>query len=892
MKSLLMRFFGRRGAESPRVAEERKPALDLQTLRQLIQDVESLKEREAYERELSVRLGQGEGEPAEADAPRVWLHALCAATDKHRAADWLERMGASIDLEEVAVTARLADVRLMAAEHIDSIDSIGQLAQKVRDKDRGVFRYCQDRLRQHAEQAQRATQVEALQEAARQLVTARPISAGRLYELRKRLNDMTDGTDLTESRALLQEAGQYEQEEAGWLRSQERQAAEARNRLASINELELDETGLETVRGWLVELDGLAASVPACLAAGKEFTALNDLILTMRSALEALEEDCRRAEACRRFLDDSEGQTLTPEMTAAWGKLLKPERKTEHDALVARWRQKQSGHPPRSQKAAKPPKPKAAPDKLPSSDIEGLRHKLDQLESALEAGKSRQAFSLAGQINSLLHDVKLPRELAERHQDLHFRMTQLRDWARWGSGQARDHLIEEAEALSGNGMSLALIAEAVPRLREEWKQLDGLGRAAQADWLRFDQALNTAFQPVLAEREERNARWAAIREAKSSLLDEAEAWLGGLPETIEQPGELQKKTMALRKHWREAERGGPQDERQLQARFRKLMTGLEQRIEPYVIAETERRNRLVSAALRLNDIIDLRDALAQARRLRERWDEESSGIQLPRASHQELFNRFRNALDQVYARRDANRKERETQMQEETKARQELLADLEAVLHSHPAPGKIESSLEFFQERWEALSEGAKRPRVADLERQAEQLIQQAEAKIVELRSARHHEIFALMARKGAWVDELETIVLAGGDVEAALHHIEAEWRHAHALPGDIEKKMHERLKRAPTVTDAELKEGHGLRAELLVELEILLDLPTPPAYSEIRQKRQLEWLQTSFHGFQDPAVMQTRVVTWYATAATVDEEHRERMAKVTDRLAERLTER
>ena len=37
---------------------------------------------------------------------------------------------------------------------------------------------------------------------------------------------------------------------------------------------------------------------------------------------------------------------------------------------------------------------------------------------------------------------------------------------------------------------------------------------------------------------------------------------------------------------------------------------------------------------------------------------------------------------------------------------------------------------------------------------------------------------------------------------------------------------------------------------------------------------------------------MQSRVGTWYATAASVDTEQMERMAIITERLAERLTER
>ena len=889
MKSLLKKLFGIRDKDPLSRAPVSQPALNPDTLRQSLREAASEAEREALERELGMCLGQGEGEPADTDGRLVWLSALCAATDTARAAVWLERIGDDADLEQIAVTARLADIRLMAAERIDGIDAISRLAQKVRDKDRGVYRYCQDRQKRHAEQAHRAAQVEELREAARQLATGRPIASGRLYELRKRLTDLEDGPDLAECRALLEEAGRYEHEETTWLRAREKQVDLARHRLESINDQELSASGLDTARAWLAELDTVAESVPASLASGKEFTELHGLIQAMRTALNAMEEDARRVEQCRGFLDGIEGQVPTPEMIAAWESLLKPDRRrSERDALMARWEQIQAGH---VVKAPKPPKPRQSPSQHRMTDIEGFRHKLDQLEQALEAGNSRQAFSLAGQIDSMARAAKPPKDLDDRYHDLHSRLSQLRDWARWSSGQARDHLIEEAEALAGGGISLALIDEAVPRLREEWKHLDGLGRASQADWQRFDQALNTAYQPVLAEREERNARWAAIRQAKTSLLNEAEAWLKSLADPIKNPGELQQKAMALRKHWRGAERGGPQDERQLQARFRDLMTSLEERIAPYVAAEAERRNRLVAAAFRLVDIVDLRETLTQARRLRERWREESNGIQLPRTIHQEQLKQFREAMDQVYARRDANRKEREAQREDEARARQDLLADLEGMLRNHPTPAKIETSLEAFHERWEALSEGAKRPQWADLERQAEQLILQAEAMIVELRAVRHHEIFSLMARKAAWAEELEAIALSGGDVEAAIHRIEADWRHVHhALPGDLEKKLHERLKRAPHITDRELEEGHLQRAELLVELEILLDLPTPPAFSEIRQTRQLEWLQTSFHGYQEPALMLTRVGTWYATPATADTEQMERMEKITERLAERLT--
>lgn len=849
MKNFLKKLFRGQVPESVPARSSRDETLGHEALRQRIRESVSAEDRSRHERALGEALARAGVDPLEEDAPEVWVWAVRMATERDRAVDWLGRIRDEGALESIAVHARLADIRLSAAQRIGDPARIARLAGQMRNRDRGVYRHCQETLRQHAERLQRSERIADLAGQLRQVLAVRPIVGARLYELRRRLAELEDGTDLADCRALLRQAGAIEQEELACLRDIDKGVAEARALLKALGRTVPPWPERDSVRRKIAALEARLGNCPEGLAQREAGAALAGLLAKLKARLEDLEEAAGRASTA-----DTPAPEPVPEPAEPLDRSPSPEPADEPEAPS------EDGTAPASHP--------------PSLDEEGFRLRLDELGQALDAGASQQALALARELDQAVDPAAVPRALLGRYRALQGRLGQLRDWVRWSDAQARDQLIEEAEALADGQGSLPYIAEAVPRLRQEWRRLDGLHRATRAQWQRFDRALNQAYQPVLAERAERHERQDAIRQAKSHLLDEAEQWLDGLAEESVNPGELQRQRNALLKHWRGLAQAGPRDERSLQSRFHRLVTALDQRLESFLRAETERRNRLLAAARRLHQEPDLREAIRQARLLQQQWRDESNGVQLPRGSHEPQWRQFRAAVDGVFARREAERKAHEEQRQELDASRQSLLDDLAKMLESRPDRAGLEAALAQFRERWEASAASGSpgRGRRDAFDRQAEALLRQAESLIGEQRVTRQRQMFELMARKAAWAEELETAVAAGADTAALAEGLRAQWEAAPRLPAEVEPGLATRFAHASGITPEELAAGRRRRDELLLDLEILLDLPSPPGCAEARQDRQLEWLQGGLQSRQDPAALLRLAAAWYGTPAPPDE--------------------
>jgi hypothetical protein len=314
-------------------------------------------------------------------------------------------------------------------------------------------------------------------------------------------------------------------------------------------------------------------------------------------------------------------------------------------------------------------------------------------------------------------------------------------------------------------------------------------------------------------------------------------------------------------------------------------------LQPFAAAETERRQRLTSAAKRLETETHLREAVHQAKALLQRWRDETSGIRLPHQLDESQWRAFREAIDAVFARRDAERQTHETRHHEETAARQALLDEFSRTLAGSPGTAQIEAAITTFQERWHGPEEAEdKRNRRHDpLDHEAETLVDQARALLREHHAARQRELLALIARKAAWAEALESATISGEPDEEETGRLQEAWGQASHLPAELERPLTERFQRAPAATAAALGAGLQVRSDLLIDLEILLDLPTPAAFAEARQQRQLEWLQQGFQTLKQPAAILAKVAAWYGTSALADNAQTERMNRVNEAVAGRL---
>ena len=885
MKNFFAQLFGKRSTPvAPAPSKPVKSEPDIAMLRQQLESATTVEERAARAALLGQQLGKREIEPAANDTADVWIFAVCACALKTQAADWLANIQDEAALEQVASKARLADIRLMAAQKITDIERIGRLAHQMRDRDRGVYRHCQGLLKQHADQAHRAGQVEGLHRQFMDLIASQPIASGMLYELRKQLAALSDGPDLEPCHALSRQAGEAAQEEVAQLRTLEELASEANGLLQNVSKGVLAD--LDQLKNRAHRLSAQVSALPGWTAGQSQRVQVANKLQLIVEKLCALEEDERRFAACRSFLESTAGQAFNQALTDTWNQLSKPDDLEVRQSLETEWL-KRGGQPvPRAipRKVVKPPQSIV--------DADRFRQRLDELEEALAAGRSQEALSLARALDEMAAEASPPQALVGRHHALQAQVGQVRDLLRWSTQQARDHLVEEAEALMAEGVTRVHVAEAVPRLRAEWKRLDKLSRGSQSQWQQFDQALNHAYQPILAERAERNARQDAISQSKSALLDEAEQWLQGLsPEAIN-PGELQGQRQALRNHWRGMVQAGPRDERQLQNRFHALMRDLDEKIQPFVQAEIDRRQRLLNTARLLHQEPDLRAAIDQARHLQQQW-RGTNNLHLPRQVNEKLWQSFKEAVDGVFARRDAERKQHDAESQERNAGRRAQLKALEILLESRPGQAQLEAGIGAFQEQWneEPTTEG-RRPRRDDLDQQADSLLRRARSVLKEWQSARQWAVLDQIEQKAAWARDREVAVLANGDADGVAGlHIQALWHEAASLSPDLEQKLRQRFERAPQITPLALEAGRTERDRRLIDLEILLDLPTPSAWMNQRRLRQLELLQTDFKSMQLPSVLLGLFADWYAVSAADDLDQAGRIVKIKDKLIALLSQ-
>jgi hypothetical protein len=331
--------------------------------------------------------------------------------------------------------------------------------------------------------------------------------------------------------------------------------------------------------------------------------------------------------------------------------------------------------------------------------------------------------------------------------------------------------------------------------------------------------------------------------------------------------------------WHAGPRTGFRDERALRKRFDPLMAQIDARLAEARGAEAARREALIGQAESLREAADLGDAMARARAMQADWRDAASGVHLGRGKDEALWKRFRAACDAVFARRDAERSERAAQAEHATQERKTLLEALEKDL-SAPSVGEIEAALARFRAAWRAAPHGA-REAAGELEARAGRLARRAAGRIAELKRDRRAARYAILARKAALASAVEAAAASGGAVDEALAQAREAWAALATLDADAERALKARLDAARAATAASLAEGSTLRAALLLDLELALDLPTPPAHAAARRMRQLARLQERFSSGTRDSSPEQMVARWYATAAAEDPEHESRMAAV-----------
>jgi len=843
--------------------------------------------------------------PLAEDAADIWASTICKISDKALALIWVEKLSDEAALSEIATQARSAEVRYAAAKRITSPNVLEQVAQLARNKDKRVAHHCAELLKQHRHAEADARRASEIHADLQRLLTSPPLPHTPLLDLKNALTALNHAGEAgAQCNTLLQQAFAQLRQESEALRDLQLQV-KAAQALASLCQ-HAAWPWHASMTDWQQQFSALQhahTERPAWLTKLPIASTLSTALAEIAHCLQSMAEQDALMQSCVAFLSAQEAASLNDlpldeAVFSTWQALAKPTQAAALAELQARWQALNIHAPtlaisavslPNEVETVAPEVPIIAPvatTKPPKRerkpfDSAAFMLLLDSLEQNISEGHLIAADANAKQIKNQLGNNSLPTALHTRLHDLQAQLETLRGWARWGTQQAREKLIADAQTLLNENQEVNELVDAIPKLREAWKRLNVHSAASKEQWEIFDAALEQAYIPVAALRAEQAAQHNLACAAKTALCTQWEAdWEVHAANIANENADF-KVIEHLRsewiKQWQAAAHASFRDERLLRKRFDSLIDLIDQHLTAVRKAEYRRRLDLIARAEALKEQSDLRLAVAEVKALQQQWTQQSHAIHLKRSEEQKLWTRYRAACNAVFERLNEQRSAQSNERLGQLQARQALLDTFssrldDATLRSDiPEIQTLRTALSEFKKEWESARIV---PRETDdkLEAKARELMQRAQQRINSFHNEKQHAQFKLLVEKATLIEKIEAAAQAALPLEAVLAETQQAWDVLPALPSKMESLLAKRYATASQITPQQWQTGHAARAALLLDLEIALGLPSPESFAEVRRLRQLDRLQNRFAAAVQHATQpEEEVVNWFAISATPD---------------------
>jgi hypothetical protein len=295
---------------------------------------------------------------------------------------------------------------------------------------------------------------------------------------------------------------------------------------------------------------------------------------------------------------------------------------------------------------------KARADKLAAetSALRQMNGLIGKANGALREGNTGRAAGLRRAIEEKLPSMPaLPAYVTAQIQKLDAALNELKGWKEHAVAPKRLELIEAMEALIGSTETPEALADRIRQLQDDWKTISlGVTSDSEADWQRFRQASQTAYQPCReyfeAQAKQRQENVERRREVLGRLRS-FEAAQGG-----EHP-DWRAMATALReapREWRgysPVERGAV---RAIQEEFDAILGRLQTRLDAWYAQNAADKQALIQRAREFLARDDGRDAVEGVKRLQQQWKTFGTAR---RDQEQQLWLAFREQCDAVYQKR-------------------------------------------------------------------------------------------------------------------------------------------------------------------------------------------------------------------------------------------------
>jgi len=576
------------------------------------------------------------------------------------------------ELEELAIGGLTAGIRSEAAEALTKKATLQRVQKLAKGKDKGVYQIVRQKLQRIRDDEDRQRKLaETIQTIVRHAVEQARSDDTKLFEARldallQKWADVETQASQEQTTEFLQAVHQCRerlremQAEKDQLRHQQEQKSQRAETLslledtldelkhqdpdlepslASLDALQKTQENrwLEATRDTQVEkqeqktYENLMQSLRSYISAVKRLGQHRDEIMALQATDSSDTDDSKQTDQARVILE-----------TVDWPRDFR--RPTLLDAL-----NRLAGKP----RPAKTNKPDSEEQKALA---DSLRQVLDKLEEALESKQlkeSRQHFKAAQQLAKGL-DPRHGKSLQPRMHLLGGQLRELTDWQGFATRPKQESLCEQMEYLANQPMEPEAKAERIKELQNEWR---GLGGSSDRDlWSRFKQASDQAYEPCKAYFSAKSGLKQANLETRKTICDQLGTFLDNADWNNIDWKAAERIHQTAREEWKAAWPVEFRDNRPVQKRFDDLLKQLEAPLDTERKKNEALKQGIVERAEALIEHEPLGDAMSQAKALQTEWT--SIGITRHREDRK-LWQAFRKACDQIFARRDARKNEQE-----------------------------------------------------------------------------------------------------------------------------------------------------------------------------------------------------------------------------------------
>eukprot|EP00003_Mantamonas_plastica_P006587 TRINITY_DN15403_c0_g1_i1.p1 TRINITY_DN15403_c0_g1~~TRINITY_DN15403_c0_g1_i1.p1 ORF type:complete len:823 (+),score=168.12 TRINITY_DN15403_c0_g1_i1:2376-4844(+) len=298
------------------------------------------------------------------------------------------------------------------------------------------------------------------------------------------------------------------------------------------------------------------------------------------------------------------------------------------------------------------------------------------LEEALEAKQlkeSKQLLKTAQQQHRSL-DHRHGKPFQARMQLLAGQLRELSDWQGFATEPKQIALCEQMEYLADQPMEPEAKAERIKELQNEWRGLGG--SSDRALWARFKEASDKAYEPCKAYFSAKSGLKHANLEKRQAICDELENFLNAADWSSIEWKAAEKIHQTARQEWKAAWPVEFRDNRQVQKRFDDLLKKLEAPLNEERLKNEAIKQGIVDQATALISHEPLQEAMNQAKKLQSDW--KAVGITRHREDRK-MWQSFRQACDQIFARREVQRSQQEQATQAADQAAAATLAEIQQI---------------------------------------------------------------------------------------------------------------------------------------------------------------------------------------------------------------------